>query len=207
MTSLAEKFFERFSLGVIFRHFLSGGIYIAALVYTQFGATSRSVSFLREQGGILSVAAIFAGSLLYALHRGISNPIFELLRHYICDCKCLKWCRYVFLAPRVEIMLHRRWEFGSARKSACDHITDWADYVHFLYTSGFAVWLGSVSPVIYLGREKMVFDNRIFWLGAVCVIAGFITDYRKHIIEDAIYPEKPNKKACIVANPANTRTG
>lgn len=97
------------------------------------------------------------------------------------------------MLPRVRQMLSRRWRYvktENKRSTITAHIYAWGDYIHFLYTSGLAVWLGSWSAtVIGKSGETWVLDKHLFFLGGFFIVAGFVTDYRKHLVEDSIYPQ------------------
>ena len=73
------------------------------------------------------------------------------------------------------------------------HIYAWGDYVHFLYTSGIAIWLCSLSAALLTkpaAHQKCAWDCHMFLLGLFFVFVGLVTDLRKHVIEDELFTDE-----------------
>ena len=184
-----DKILGTLTIGIIFRHFLSGGIFVAALLYTQDRCIGHICKILEHHIALWSTLALFIGTIIYSLHRGFTNPIFEFIRHY-----CIPgFMRPLFMPARVRTMLLKRWEFAwteGKKAFKSQHVYAWGDYVHLLYTSGLAVWLGSISAALFIKpglHQKWVWDSPTFFIGLVLVGVGFITDFRKHIVEESLY--------------------
>ncbi len=53
-----------------------------------------------------SIVALLAGTLIYSLHRGLTNLIFEFVRHYLLTPPSI---RSFVMPKRVKILLLKRW--------------------------------------------------------------------------------------------------
>jgi len=178
-----EKLLGTLTLGVIFRHFLSGGVAIASFLFTRYGDSVKALALLKDHTATAFAVAVVGGAVIYALHRGLSNPLLEFIRFYL-----LGWCPCWLMPDKVKAFLLKRWEFTKEEKSKAKHIIEWADYVQFLYTSALGLWLGSASAAFVDRKHDWVFDKKLFLIGLSVFVAGFVSDCRKHCVENELYP-------------------
>ena len=204
-----ENLLGNLSLGVVFRHFVSGAFFVGSFLFAKGKlSTWKDLDQIYEHAMPLGLVSLICGSLIYAVHRSITNPVLEALRHYarcflirkkcfpLCLrrlIRCLLWCiRGFFMPPRVMSMMFERWKYCQSVKPQASHIYEWGDYVHLLYTTGLAVWLGSVAAHWFPPKSNgTLWDSKaIFLVGGIFMFAGFYTDCRKHIVERRLYRMK-----------------
>jgi hypothetical protein len=192
-----DKLLERSALGAIFRHLISGLVFTMAAIYVNTTNHNEFCNIASNNYSILAVVSLVAGTLIYGLHRGLSNPISEYGVYAITTWSWLKWTRCVFFPTPCLDSLVKRWEARRAtekdiwlkHKVITDHIMSWADYIHLLYTSAFAVWLGSLTLFATCNYNEIEFDWLIFLSGFVLLLGAGVNDARKYIAEERWHSE------------------
>ena len=189
-----DKILESLTLGTIFRHFLSGAVFVLAFFFAQGALFSvGGVTRLERHSVALSVLALIIGALIYSGHRCVTNPVIEVVRHQLLRAKSHKRLRGFFGPPRVMAMMFSRWRHTEAIKPQASHIYEWGDYIHLQYTTALAVGLGSLTAYsLAPSHEHWHFSWRLWLIGLVFFVGGFYTDCRKHLVEEHCYrPSKP----------------
>jgi|GEM_PF-3912896 len=196
-SSALEKIMGALTVSVIFRHFISGAVFVAAFYFAKnkYEAVDKISEHLKENATAIGAAALLTGTLIYSLHRSITNPILEVLRHlviWITTQKKGRWVRHFIMPSSVERLMFARWEAGKEYRPTPAHISSWGDYVHLQYTTAIALVLGSyvafhfdTSPTEWKSSSDLV------WVAAIFGLSGFYTDCRKHVVELKCYKEKP----------------
>jgi hypothetical protein len=113
-----EKLLGNITLGTIFRHFLSGAVFIAFACHAKSnGASAGASKLLEKPAGLLTLAALICGAFIYSVHRALSNPGFESLRHKIMD-RHEKLCQFV-MPDYVVRRMRKRWKLAEDDEHAC----------------------------------------------------------------------------------------
>lgn len=181
------NFFGAVTIGLVFRHFISGTVFIASF-YISSGNVNELTKNFDGNKIVLATISIIVGSLLYSIHRAIMNPLFDRLRHRLLGFD--RWKERIFPKEHRNFML-QRWEYTRAIKSEANHIYDWGDYVALLYTSFLAVITGSFSAAKFSSSASHYsFDWKLISIACIFLISGFVTDCRKHIIEEELYSKE-----------------
>ncbi len=185
-----DKLFGSLTLGVVFRHFLSGAIFVASFLYSRGSLqNSEDITFLKDHSSIVVVWSLICGAIIYALHRSATNPVFEFLRHRIFAEKC-EWFRNFVMPKLVHEMMLKRWEFTHSIKARASHIYEWGDYIHLLYTADLGVALGSASAYrLATNKADWQWNTELILLGVIFLFTGFYTDCRKHVVEQNLYED------------------
>ena len=196
-----EKIMGTITVGLIFRHFISGAIFIAAFYYSQSPtkALDQLSVALKEHGTGLGITALLTGTLIYSLHRSITNPIMEVLRHFtvwLSGCSLFCWLRWLIMPTMVKDLMFKRWEAGEEYRPSPAHISSWGDYVHLQYTTAIAVVLGSYTAY-HLGAASDGWHpaKDLLWIAGIFLVSGFYTDCRKHVVEMECYGKQASKEA------------
>lgn len=186
-----NQLFESLSLGIILRHLVCGFIFTLTAVHCHFGG----FGLLASEGNLalFSIIALPSGMLIYGINRGLLNALAEFLRYY---CIPKTWLNF-FLPRKCLDALKSRWiarqltvsEPCDKNKIVCQHIEAWADYVHLLYTSGLAIWMGSLTLWFTHSYADLHWNCGIFLSGLFLILVGFINDLRKQAAEEMVYSE------------------
>ena len=185
-------------MGVIFRHLISGGVFLLVALYTKYH--DASIVFQKFEGHHVSlgVVALVAGTLIYCFHRGITNPRIEFFSQ-----KRIKreGKDHLFCEASLDLMI-KRWEHQQETKGASDKetkknavstkaITSWGDVTHLLFTCSFAIWLGflvcPLTGTLPCNWYSLSIAFLSFSGGLLLFSAGLNNDIRKQIAEKRLY--------------------
>jgi hypothetical protein len=170
---------KELKLEELMRYVLAGAIGLVALLigFCDVAKPMARVSGVTQASLLLLVALAF-GSIVYAVHRSLLYPVLYHLgllvliaaRVYALDVR-LFW---LFLPARLELSLDfLRWKRAAACHYAHPRIAEWGAQVHFLYCSGWTIfliqWLG-----YRFGLQPTGSRVTLFWIASWLIAIGFL---------------------------------
>lgn len=201
------EFLKNLGLPDLFRNFFSGAFFVVGIVYCQFGLGNRFLDQLKSYQWIYLGLSILMGTLLYVIHRAVVIWVFELIRFSYkrrkADKDLLRGCFWILPRNPVEAIRTQnidRWKAKDQSSNLLANLTTWADQIHYLYTTSLALALAAfcaqqaqLSCVAELSSRTC---NLYFTSLLVCS-AGFLSDWRRHTMENLILDESknPDKKS------------
>ena len=206
-SNVFEKVMGTLTVALIFRHFVAGAVFVMAFCYAKQhnAAFSALAENLNKYATAVGIIALLAGTLIYTLHRSITNPLIEWLRHVVINFAkrepkkgeqivakgFRKWLDSFFMPESVHSLMEKRWEAGEKFCPSSEHISSWGDYVHLQYTTAIAMLLGSCVAYRFRGSSGSWGASwDVIAIAFVFVASGFYTDCRKHLVELALYAKK-----------------
>jgi hypothetical protein len=159
------------------------------------GTATHSVpAFLKSTEGIgFSIVAFAAGAAFYSFYRSLLYPYCgRFALYFVLNPRpSLHWaCFSPFSTPTAELERDKfRWEQREASKDGKPRLDEWASQVHLLYTSGFALWLGSfLGAVVFPGPASSSYsvDVKLFIGIIVLLSAAFVSDRRRRYVEEQL---------------------
>jgi len=204
-----EKIMGTITVGLIFRHCISGAVFVAAYYYAQDSAKTveNLLSAIEKHGTGLGIVALLAGTLIYSLHRAITNPMLEALRHFVIWLSTLswwlRWIRILIMPDAVRKLMESRWDAGENFQPTTGHITSWGEYIHMQYTAALAMIFGSAAAH-FLGGFSADWPTQclLTWTAVIFAAAGFHSDCRKQLVEEKYYEKRKAEKTAKPAHAA-----
>jgi hypothetical protein len=126
-------------------------------------------------------ASLFIGFVIYCTYRAILYPILE----FLFNCSEIIELRreYGLISNNSINLMFARWaraDKWNPELQFSKHLGSWADYTHFLYTSGIALIAGKTIST------RSCYNTHILWLAVLLIVGGVISDWRLHRIQDII---------------------
>ena len=212
-----EKIMGTITVGLIFRHFVSGAVFVAAYYFAldRGQVVENLTTALEKHSTGLAITSLLAGTLIYTLHRSITNPAIEVLRHGIVKRATkdenqekpdnVSRLRSFLMPKSVEKLMFDRWEAGEQYHPTPAHISSWGDYVHLQYTVTIAMILGPLAAYLLdSNRIGWHWNGLIFWTAVIFFLSGLYTDCRKHIVELESYTKQKSKRPVAAGDGGKT---
>ncbi len=157
--------------------------------------------------------ALTIGTLLYAFSRCFLNVIIEKVRYCLIKTADSWFYRFFFIGKKEREALKTRWRRAAHtdlaqlilrknydaknlrnRTLKCaekylekekfnSSMTQWADYIHLLYTTSIALFFGTLIGSCDPNASKTIPEGPIYWIAGVLLLIGLISDIRRHIME------------------------
>lgn len=179
------------TIGNVLRHGVAGGVFVLSYCYSSNPHNPiEQLRLLNRAHFVVLALALLFGILIYSFHRACLNPLIELLRQALWkrSDKWWKWFKGYVVPEEIIRSMWRRWLYLSGSKDIHSHVTDWGDYIHLQYGTAWAVSLGSFAAWM-TSAENVGWKPDCLLIAIVicCLVFGFFSDLRKHVMEQWLY--------------------
>lgn len=196
-----ESHIPKFELGDFLRLAVSGGIAIGAFFFCSAKVKNWSISVLSADWPIIGFATVLIGTMIYGLHRGLTNLVAERFRF-----RLSKEHLEILIPDKVRKKIVQHWKFRSNedRVIQTGYLRNWADIVHATYTSAVGMLAGAAVSWSLFEGVKLNNDSLLATVGVALVLlaAGFINDCRRHRVEECLYEDWEKLKTPIPPTPS-----
>ena len=198
---MLDKLFDIFPLQLVFRGLFPGGFFVVSYLVASEGwgcvATNLSANPLLCVG-----SAVFAGVVVYTLHRAVVYPPIELLMT-----ATQKWRREAeghkafFRLITVEScqQLVDCWTIGACESEPENrrdviighHLTVWNEYVHMQYVATVCIALGAVCGGNLPDKiGNQVIDVPLITMAGLFAVGALVGDLRRRTLIDCFLREQ-----------------
>ena len=178
---------KELKLSQILRYILSGGFFLLSTYLSHLNKLPEK-TFISGLGGATFVfgLALLCGSLIYILHRATFYIwVYRRMRKFVSRKAVKRKIAKSEAKNKSEIDWDfTRWEHRMHDNSPIKYMSEWADQVHFLYTSFIAVFSGVIFGIAlpdgtnFSGGKPAWAPISLLILGGILLVTALFTHYR-----------------------------
>lgn len=176
---------DRLGINNVLRYFFSGAIFLAAAGYG-FGIAELKSKIEEVSGGVaalLSLLALLIGATIYVVYRAVLYTILSRVSAWLAvnwvsgwSDKTMRRCPVALAVPENEFKIDTwRWKLADAGESgavpAHRTIAEWGSHIHFCYTAGISISVGSITGAQI---ARVMYEATIGWSCLLIVAFGLI---------------------------------
>lgn len=203
-----EQILKGFSLSFLLRSAFSGAFFVLSFLFCVLGREKVGEKLLSTSGLDVLGFSVFAGVMVYSIHRSIIYPWLEWgmdanwFRRVRAGGVKPPPCSTPFIYKIWPIIKAAKWSLISANtlkriigqwdraaKSGEEHINrskliqTWADFAHMQYTSALCIICGAVVGWVF-AKGTLETSCPLVWFTVVLFFSGFFSDWRLHSVQD-----------------------